>query len=269
MDTNFQDKDRVIEYLSVIRDAEVNKPPQESDEELIEACVGLLLYLQDKNAELTPEQISEAVEKIPFVDTEKIVKLKNKNKKVNKLKLLLIAAIIPVILTILTIMAMADIDWLHFDTLKEMFQSVASAPAGEIFHKDDTEFGRVEGNAYASPEDFAKEHDLNILVPGKNFTKYKLVYIVYMPYTTGDEIEFSFENKSLGYTIYTYDCLQNELKNLEYTPTIINDCECYIVNLNDIGFYQVYFNHNGYTYCFNHSDLDVIIDLIENMEEIE
>ena len=79
MDANYQDKDRVIEYLSVIRDAEVNKPPQESDEELIEACVGLLLYLQDKNAELTPEQISEAVEKIPFVDTEKVVKLKNKN----------------------------------------------------------------------------------------------------------------------------------------------------------------------------------------------
>ena len=76
MDTNFQDKDRVIEYLSVIRDAEVNKPPQESDEELIEASVGLLLYLQDKNAELSPEQINEAVEKIPFVDTEKIVKLK-------------------------------------------------------------------------------------------------------------------------------------------------------------------------------------------------
>lgn len=269
MDTNYQDKDRVIEYLSVIRDAEVNKPPQESDEELIEACVGLLLYLQDKNAELTPEQISEAVEKIPFVDTEKVVKLKNKNKKVNKLKLLLIAAIIPIILTILTIMAMADIDWLHFDTLKEMFRSVASAPAGEIFHKDDTEFGRVEGNIFSSPEEFARKYDLNILVPGKNFTQCKLDNIYYMNYSTGTEIEFGFENESLSYTIYTYDTLENELANIEHRKVTINNLDCYIVNFSDVNFCQVYFNYNGFTYRINHSDLDVIIDLIENMEEIQ
>ncbi len=269
MDTNYQDKDRVIEYLSVIRDAEVNKPPQELDEELIEACVGLLLYLQDKNAELTPEQINEAVEKIPFVDTEKVVKPKNKNKKINKFKLLLIAAIIPIILTILTIMAMADIDWLHFDTLKEMFQSVASAPAGEIFHKDDTDFGRVDGNIFSSPEEFARKYDLNILVPGKNFTKCKLAYIAYMPYTTGDEIEISFEKAGLYYRIYTYDVLEQEIKNLPFTQKDINGLSCYILNLSDVGLYQVYFNHNGYTYRINHSDLDVIIELIENMEEIK
>lgn len=269
MDTNYQDKDRVIEYLSVIRDAEVNKPPQESDEELIEACVGLLLYLQDKNAELTPEQISEAVEKIPFVDTEKVVKLKNKNKKVNKFKLLLIAAIIPIILTILTIMAMADIDWSYSKILKELFDGVDKTPIGEIFNFDNEEIGKVDGNVYISPEDFAKDHDLDILVPSKQFTNYKLVYIVYMPYTTGDEIEFSFENADLYYRIYTYDVLEQEIKNLPFTQKNINGLSCYILNLSDVGLYQVYFNHNGYTYRINHSDLDVIIDLIENMEEIE
>ena len=269
MDTNYQDKDRVIEYLSVIRDAEVNKPPQESDEELIEACVGLLLYLQDKNAELTPEQISEAVEKIPFVDTEKVVKLKNKNKKVNKFKLLLIAAIIPIILTILTIMAMADIDWSYSKILKELFDGVDKTPVGEIIFNHGNEIEKQNFGLYKTPKDFANNSEIDILVPNQNFTHSKLIGIYYVNYANGDEIEFSFENKELNYRIYTYDNLQNEIKGLEYTQSVINNLDCYIVELNDIGLYQVYFNHNGYTYCFSYSDLDVIIELIENMEEIE
>ncbi len=269
MDTNYQDKDRVIEYLSVIRDAEVNKPPQESDEELIEACVGLLLYLQDKNAELTPEQISEAVEKIPFVDTEKVVKLKNKNKKVNKFKLLLIAAIIPIILTILTIMAMADIDWSYSKILKELFDGVDKTPIGEVVHHNDTEIEKKDRQLYKTLTDFAEEYDLNVLVPGDSFKANKLISISYISYSTGDEIEFRFENEHLSYTIYMDNNLEAELYNVPTTQTTINNLDCYIVDLSDIGIYQVYFNHSGYTYRINHSDLDVIIDLIENMEEIE
>lgn len=268
MDTNFQDKDKVIEYLSVIRDAEVNKPPQESDEELIEACVGLLLYLQDKNAELTPEQISEAVEKIPFVNTEKIVKLKNKNKKVNKLKLLLIAAIIPIILTILTIMAMADIDWSVEKKLKEVFGKLEQTPIGEIFKDEYAEYGRINRKVYTTPEDFAKDYNLDILVPANEY-KEELISISYLKYSTGDEIEFHFENEHLSYTIYMGNNLEAELDNVPYIKTTINKLDCYVVDLSDIGLYQVYFNHNGYTYCFNHSDLDEIINLIENMEEIK
>lgn len=269
MDTNFQDKDRVIEYLSVIRDAEVNKPPQESDEELIEACVGLLLYLQDKNAELSPEQISEAVEKIPFVDTEKILKLKNKNKKVNKLKLLLIAAIIPIILTILTIMAMADIDWSYSKILKELFDGVDKTPVGEIIHKFDNETGKINRYLYTTPSEFANEYDINILVPSNDFKEEKLISISYLRYPTGDEIEFRFENERLSYTIYMGNNLEAELDNVPYIKTTINKLNCYVVDLSDVGLYQVYFNHNGNTYRINHSDLDVIIELIENMEEIE
>lgn len=269
MDTNYQDKDRVIEYLSVIRDAEVNKPPQESDEELIEACVGLLLYLQDKNAELTPEQISEAVEKIPFVDTEKVVKLKNKNKKVNKFKLLLIAAIIPIILTILTLMAMADIDWSVEKKLKEVFGKLEQTPIGEIFKDEYAEYGRINRKVYTTPEDFAKDYNLDILVPADGFEEEKLTSISYLRYSTGDEIEFRFENQNLTYSIWVNKPLPYELSDSKNQHFTINSLECYVVDLSDVGIYQVYFNHKGHTYCFNHSDLDVIIELIENMEEIE
>ena len=269
MDTNYQDKDRVIEYLSVIRDAEVNKPPQESDEELIEACVGLLLYLQDKNAELTPEQISEAVEKIPFVDTEKVVKLKNKNKKVNKFKLLLIAAIIPIILTILTIMAMADIDWSYSKILKELFDSVDKTPIGEIIFNHGNKVEKHDFDTYETPEEFSEDYDINILVPGNGFKKHKLTSITYTKSLTGDVIEFYFENENLSYIIYMEDNLKTELNNVPNSQTTINGRDCYIVDLSDVGLYQVYFNYNGHTYCINHSDLDVIIELIENMEEVE
>ena len=268
MDTNYKDKDRVIEYLSVIRDAEVNKPPQESDEELIEACVGLLLYLQDKNAELTPEQISEAVEKIPFVDTEKVVKLKNKNKKVNKFKLLLIAAIIPIILTILTLMAMADIDWSYSKILKELFDGVDKTPVGEIINDNGTKIEKQDIDLYKTPAEFAKDYDIDILVPANGYKK-ELISISYLKYSTGDEIEFRFKDQSLTYSIWVNKSLPNELSDSKNQHFTINSLECYVVDLSDVGIYQVYFNHKGHTYCFNHSDLDVIIELIENMEEIE
>lgn len=269
MSSEYNDKNKVIEYLSVIRDAEIAKPDHEADMELITACVELLLDLQNKDAHLTPEQIDELVNKIPFIETEQIINLKNNKKKTNKIKLLLIAAIIPILLTILTLIAMADIDWSVDKKLKEMFGSVNNAPIGETFVDNNKEFGKINGKNFDNIKDFSEECDIRVLVPGKSFTQNKIISISCMSYQNGNEIEIYFENGGLNYRIYTYDVLQKETQNLQYTQKNIKGFDCYIVDLSDVRLYQVYFNHNGYTYCFNHSDLNEIINLIENLEEKE
>lgn len=269
MEANYKDKSKVIEYLSIIRDAEIDKPAEEMNVDLIDACVGLLLHLQDKNEHLTPEQIDKAVEAIPFVDTEKIKELKNENKKINKLKLLLIAAVIPIILTVLTLLATADIEWSDLKAFEEMFGSVNNAPVGEVYHHGDTDFSKIEGADFETPEDFYRATGISILAPGEGFKDAEVTSILYTKVPICDEILFAFNKENLGYTVYMGNKLEAELENTVYTKKSINSLECYIVDLSDVGLYQVYFNHKGYTYCISHSDLDVIISLVENMEEAE
>ncbi len=269
MSSKYNDKNKVIEYLSVIRDAEIAKHDHEADKELINACVELLLDLQNKDAHLTPEQIDELVNKIPFIETKQIINLKTNKKKINKIKLLLIAAIIPILLTILTLIAMADIDWSYAKVLKESFGGVDKTPVGEVIYDNGVEIEKNNAYFYESPEDFAKDYDIHILIPGYNFTQNSISSITLVNYPTGNEIEIYFEKGGLNYIIYTYDVLQKETQNLQYIQKNINGFDCYIVDLSDVGLYQVYLNHNGYTYCFNHSELNEIINLIENLEEIE
>ncbi len=267
MEANYKDKSKAIEYLSIIRDAEIDKPAEEMSVDLIDACVGLLLHLQDKNEQLTPEQIHKAVEAIPFVETEKIKEFKNENKKINKLKLLLIAAIIPIILTVLTLLAMADIDWSDLKAFEKMFGGVYKAPVGEVYHHGDTDFSKIDGSYYENTEDFYKATGISVLAPGEGFKDAEVTSILYTKVPICDEILFAFNKENLGYTVYMGDKLEADLENTAYTQKSIKGLECYIVDLSDVGLYQVYFNHKGYTYCIVHSDLDVIVRLIENMEE--
>lgn len=269
MDNNFQDKEKIIEYLSVIRDAEVSKPAHKADKDLIEACVALLLDLQNKDADLTPEQINERVNKIPFVDTEKTLDIKTKKKKVDKFKLLLIAAIIPILITLLTLMAMADIKWTHFEKLKEMFGSIDKTPVGEVFYDNNIEFGKISGNNYNNIKDFSKDCNISVLIPGEAFAKNKTIEISCLSFDTGNEIDIAFETVELYYIIYIDKSITEIFTENEYRKVNINSFDCYIIDLYDVGTYQVYFEHNGATYCVTGSDSDLITDLIENLEELK
>lgn len=269
MTESIQNKDKVIEYLSVIRDTEVSKPAHQADQDLIEACVGLLLDLQNKNAHLTPEQIKEAVNKIPFIDTEKIVELKTKKKKISKFKLLLIAAIASVLITFLAFFGTADLLTPTEEKFNEMFGSVFNTPFNVVFSEGDTDFIRVNDEYYDGIEDFAKKSNINILIPGEGYTHSEIVDISLVNYDTGDEITILFDVSDLYFDIHLDKPLEEVIAGSEFPSTTINGFECYIADLSEVGLYQVYFTHGGNTYCVTHSDFEVITDLIENLEEIK
>ena len=268
MTEKMQNKDKVIEYLSVIRDAEVSKPAHQADHDLIDACVGLLLDLQNKNAHLTLEQMKEAVNKIPFIDTEKIINLKTKKKKISKLKLLLIAAIASVLITFLAFFGTADLLTPTEEKFNEMFGSIFNTPINVIFSEGDTDFIRTNCECYDDIADFANKSDINILIPGEGYTHAEITGITLSYLDSGDEIDISFDDSELFYIVYIDKPLEEIIPGFESAPTTINGIECYIADLSEVGLYQVYFTHGGHTCCINHSDLEVITDLIENLEEI-
>ena len=96
---NVKSKEILIALLHFIRDCELDKPLGESNEELVDACVRLLLKLQGKTESLTTEQIEDRVRKIPFVISADFDGEANKKAKkyTTKKKILLVAAIIAIL----------------------------------------------------------------------------------------------------------------------------------------------------------------------------
>ena len=57
MENNLNNKEKLIAYLSLVRDQETEKPLNEADTDLIKACVELLMELQVKEVTLSTEEI--------------------------------------------------------------------------------------------------------------------------------------------------------------------------------------------------------------------
>ena len=49
----------------------------------------------------------------------------------------------------------------------------------------------------------------------------------------------------------------------------INNTKCYIDHLSDTNLIQIYFSHNNNFYTFSHSDKQILLDIIKNLEEQE
>jgi hypothetical protein len=130
MNNKTEENKKLILGLQLICDCESSKPLDEMNCDLIDACVSLLLDLQDKKVTLTQEQIKEKVSMIPF---EEISEFKNneetpkRRKVLKKNKVLFIAAIISILITLLAVVSVA-FEWNIFEELKNRFGSVANTP---------------------------------------------------------------------------------------------------------------------------------------------
>ena len=129
---NYESKQRLTSYISFVRDCELEKPINEINEEIVGACVKLLLKLQGKKVAFTTEQIKEKVRKIPVVlhaDTSNKTN-PNVRKHINKKKILLIAAIIALLCAILAVFSIGyNIDYWHA-VMNDKFGSVFKEHSG-------------------------------------------------------------------------------------------------------------------------------------------
>lgn len=266
MENNTNSKEKLIAYLSFIRDEETEKPSDEMDNDLIKDCVELLLELQNKEVTLSTEEIEDLVRKIPFADTDMIksVNAKGKVRKFKKKKILLIAAVIAILIAILSIVSIA-FEWNIFDALKDRFGSVANAPAGVEQHEDGISFERLgKDRLYENIEQISENEDLDILLPtnlpaGLSINKIKIYEI-----DGREEVLVSFNNDS-SYIVTKNKTIPEEV--LKNEKAIIGKTECYIENLEEVGLVQIHFVHKNNYYYFIHNDKQVLLDIIENLEE--
>lgn len=271
MKNELNNKEKLIEYLSFVRDTEAEKPIGEMDNDLIEACVELLLELQGKTVALGPEQIEERVRKIPFVDTAtfKAVNTKGKVRKTRKKRILLIAAVITILVTLLSIVSIA-FEWNIFDALKDKFGSVFNTPIGVEQRENGISFENLgEIKEYENIEQLLKNEGLDVLIP-TNSTKDITVKTIKIYNLDGIENTFiSFNLQDLSCVITSNQNVSTEVISICDEVIEINNLQCYVVNLEDVNTVQIYFTHNNNCYKYTYNDKQVLLEIIENLEELQ
>lgn len=264
---NSNSKQALIRLLTFIRDCEAEKPLDEINMGLIEACVKLLLKLQKKEIVFTTEQIKERVRKIPFVltpdfggETTKKVK-----KYTTKKKILLVAAIIAILCALLAVISIGhNIDYWH-SVMNEKSGSVFNVPVGEEFVDGNDEFIHTGDSVkYTKTDKFFENEPYDVLIPTKLPDTIGLVDIMITSST--NTITVSFDAVITAYEIQLNTPLPQSIpESLKNVKT--NNLSCYIDTLEGSNIVQIYFEYNGNFYAIGGTDEQILLDVIENLEE--
>ena len=262
-----ESKNKLIMHLNSIINHEVEKPYTEMDADLVEACVELSLELQGKNYTLSNEELEEKVRKIPFVDTKEFFNAaQKKRKKINKRKILLIAAIVAILCTLLTIISSGyNFDDIH-RIMREKFGSVFNVPIGESQISGDIEYGNLGGyNTYTSVQDFFRDESYDVLMPVilPNEITIKKIFVMDLE----PQISILFNSCVSSYEITLNKTIPETI--IADTDKIIeiNNLQCYVKNLGDVGVTQIHFEYKGNCYIVGGRDEQILLNIIENLEE--
>ena len=164
-------KNNLIALLHFIRDCELDKPLGKCNEELVDACVKLLLKLQNKSTDLTAEQVEDKVRKIPFVisadfnGNAKDNTNKKTKKHTTKKKILLVAAIIALLAMLMGIGYSNSKDENFFRDIVETI-GIDEIVFGETYTKDGVSYQEnVYIEIYEDIKDYPEDNPYGILLP--------------------------------------------------------------------------------------------------------
>lgn len=271
MGISIQDKTKLIHFLNFICDYEASKPLDEMNEELIDSCVNALLDLQDKHVNHSPEFIDEKVRKIfhkEETETTEPETVKPAKKQINKNKVWLVAACIAILVALFSIVSVAN-DWNVFDFLSEKFGSVYSAPIEENVDFNGITVTYHGGNKnYATVEDALKAEKTDVLYPKILPDDIEIYNITFYQKGKVNKLAYNFNDTTLYAEISFNSTISQNIINDATEKIVINSFDCYICEMSDIPSYQIDFEYKGNSYYFTHTNKELIIEIIKNLEEI-
>lgn len=270
MELSLQDKLRLIEFFEFLLDEEISKPLGQMNSEAVDNYIEILLDLQDKHVELSPEYIDKQVRKIFHPEEFAVPEAVKTNKKYfNKKKVWLVAACIAILVALFSIISVAN-DWNVFDFLSEKFGSVHSVPIGK-----EQEFNGItathhgDSAIYPTVKDFLTTKEINVLYPAVLPNDIKTTDVMVYKENGCDVIVYSFNKPELYLHIYKNKSLIETEKNHSTDIQKINAITCYICEMRDVNSVQIKFEYNGDTYSINYSEKETLIEIIENLEVIK
>ena len=270
MEITMQEKLRLINFFEFLLNEEISKPLGEMNSEAVDNYIKILLHLQDKHVELSPEFIDEQVRKI--FHKEEIAEpetAKTTRKQINKKKVWLVAACIAILVALFSIVSVAN-DWNVFDFLSEKFGSVHSVPVEE-----EQDFNGISVKThgkhiiYKTIEEALREENVNILFPKLLPSNIEIIDIMFYKEDQFNKMTYTFSDTSTTSEITFNTSIDDSIKSISNETKKINDLECYICDMPDISSTQIYFEHKNNMYMFSHSNKNELINIIENLEEIK
>lgn len=270
MKLTMQEKLRLIDFFEFQLDKEISKPLGQMDSEVVDSYIKILLDLQDKHIELSPEFIDEQVRKIFHPEEPAHPEaVKTTKKYFNKKKVWLVAACIAILVALFSIVSVAN-DWNVFDFLSEKFGSVHSTPIEEEQDFNGVSvFVNGKNTNYKSIEDALKSEKTEVLYPATLPEGIVVTDIILSKDTDTYGVFYTFNDKELFFEIFCEKPLNKAAKKDATEVQEINSITCYIYEFTDINSYQINFEYNGDTYILNHSNKKLLIEIIENLEEIK
>jgi hypothetical protein len=82
-------------------------------------------------------------------------------------------------------------------------------------------------------------------------------------------ITFEFNDKTLLYSITLNKKLSNEIKLVASEEININEFKCYIIEMNDIGITQMYFEYNENLYEMSYTKKQDLIEIIKKLKVLK
>ena len=270
MELTIQEKLRLIDFFEFQLDKEISKPLGQMDSEVVDSYIKVLLDLQDKHIELSPEFIDEQVRKIFHPEEPAHPEaVKTTKKYFNKKKVWLVAACIAILVALFSIVSVAN-DWNVFDFLSEKFGSVHSTPIEE-----EQDFNGVSVTVFGKDKNYPtidkalKAEKIDVLYPATLPDGIKVTDIMCYKENDKDIVMFTFTDPTLFIEIACDKSLSKTIKKDATEVKELNSITCYIYEFTDINSYQINFEYNGDTYILNHSNKNLLIEIIENLEEIQ
>ncbi len=271
MEMTQQDKAKLIRFLNFVCTLEASKPVEEMNEDLIDACVTVLLELQDKHVELSPEYIDNQVRKIfhpEDAETTEPETVKEPKKVVSKKKIWLVAACIAILVALLSIVSFSS-ERNVVDVLEDFFGTYEFIPFGKEVDVGEETYGKNGDTVeYKTIEDVVNNEKFTLLFPANTTNSIQVNIISVIEKQNSVIFSVSFDNPNISMEIITNsDTTAKEKFYCKETLTI-NDVVFYICEMKDVSQVQAYFMHNDNLYTISCSSRDILMQVLENMEEV-
>lgn len=268
MELTLQEKRKLIEFFEFLLDKEISKPLGEMNSEAVDNYIKILLDLQDKHVELSPEFIDEQVRKIFHrEETAAPETAKTTKKHYSKNKIWLVAACVAILVALFSILSFSSERGVK-DVLEDFLGTFEFIPFGEEVTKDKVSFGKEgTGKKYTSVNEFVETEKINLLCPSNNIA---IIEHISIGETNNEQtIGIVFDKPDFFITITLNSAIPQEIIAVCNERVSLNGFEYYLCILEDVNQAQVYFIHDNNMYRIIHTDKDSLIEILNNMEEIK
>lgn len=263
-----QEKLRLINFFEFLLNEEISKPLGEMNSEAVDNYIKILLHLQDKHVELSPEFIDEQVRKIFHKEETAIPEaVKTTRKQINKKKVWLVAACIAILVALFSILSFSSEKSVK-DVLEDFFGSYDIIPWGKEIDIDNETYGKdSKSKQYKSIYEFVEKEKISLLHPANIIDDINRVTITSINETT--QIHMVFNNSDLFITVDLDSKIPQEIIDVCDNNFTSNGIDFYLCTMKDINQFQAYFIYDNNMYTITHSNEITLMEILNNMKEIK